>query len=238
MATAKGKTSRRERVDFSLKGKVALITGGGRGIGRATALRFASAGADVVVASRGLPELERVAEEIRGVGRKSLAVAADIRRMEDITNLVTRVKEEFGRIDILVNNAGVWPALQPALDVEEPVWDMVINLHLKGLYFLSQAAVRVMISKAGIIMATKVMALEWAQYNIRVNAVAPGVVYTRFSEAGLKAPRVEEMVIQRTPLGRIADPGDIVGAMIFLASDASSFATGATVVLDGGRLLT
>jgi NAD(P)-dependent dehydrogenase (short-subunit alcohol dehydrogenase family) len=87
-------------------------------------------------------------------------------------------------------------------------------------------------------MATKVMALEWAQYNIRVNAVAPGVVYTRFSEEGLKAPGVEEMVKQRTPLGRIADPGDIVGAMVFLASDASSFATGATVVLDGGMLLT
>ena len=253
-------------MDFSLEGKVALITGGSRGIGRATALGFARAGADVVVTSRKLPDLEKVAEEIRGLGRKSLAVAAHVGKMDDINALVTKVREDFGRIDILVNNAGTSPAMMPVLDAEERLWDAVMNLNLKGLFFLSQAVARIMkehgggkvinvasvdglkpepspngiyaISKAGVIMATKVMALEWAQYNIRVNCIAPGNIRTRLGDSRFVVlPEYEEELVKRTPIGRIAEPDEIVGAMIYLASAASSFVTGETIVVDGGAII-
>ncbi len=253
-------------MNFSLEGQVALITGGSRGIGRATALGFATVGADVVVASRKLQDLEKVAEEVRGLGRKSLAVAAHVGKMEAIKDLVAKVREEFGRIDILVNNAGTNPATIPALDAEERLWDSVMNLNLKGLFFLSQAVARVMkehgggriinvasmdgfrpelnlgiyaISKAGVIMATKVMAVEWAQYNIRVNAVAPGNVHTRLGDSRFAVvPEYQEEMLKRTPMGYIAEPDEIVGAMIYLASAASSFVTGETILVDGGIMLT
>jgi NAD(P)-dependent dehydrogenase (short-subunit alcohol dehydrogenase family) len=257
------RTSEITKMVFSLEDKVALVTGGSRGIGRATALGFARAGADVVVASRKLPDLEKVAEEIRGLGRKSLSVAAHIGRLEEINNLVSKVREKFGRIDILVNNAGTSPTMASTLDADERLWDSIINLNLKGLYFLSQAVARVMkehgggriinvasvagfeailntgiycISKAGVIMATKVMARELAQYNIRVNAIAPGETRTRLSLASVD-PEWEKEVADKTPLGRIAEPDEVVGAMIYLASDASSFVTGDTLVVDGGLSL-
>ncbi len=251
---------------YRLAGKVALITGGSRGIGRATALGFAEAGADVAIASRKLPDLENVAAEIKKSGRKSLPVAAHVGRMEDINNLVAKVTTEFGKIDILVNNAGTSPALASSLEVDERLWDSILNLNLKGLFFLSQAAAKVMkehgggkiinvasmdgfrpeanigtyaISKAGVIMVTKVMALELAQYNIRVNALAPGNVHTRLGDSRFLAmPEYEGEMIKRTPLGRIADPDDMVGAMIYLASDASSFVTGECIVVAGGISLT
>jgi len=247
-------------MDFSLDGKVALVTGGGRGIGRAVALGLARAGADVVVASRKLPDLEKVAEEIRGLGRKSLAVAAHIGRVEEISNLVSRVKEEFGKIDILVNNAGTNPTMDQALDIDERAWDSIMNLNLKGLFFLSQAVARVMkeqgggkiiniasvagitpdilpvysMSKAGVIMASKVMAQQWAQYSIRVNTVAPGLTRTQFSQALWSNPDILQGAMSRTPMGRIAEPEEMVGAIIFLASDASSYVTGQAIAVDGG----
>lgn len=248
-----------------MEGQVALVTGGSRGIGRATALGFAKARADVAVVSRRLPDLEKVAEEVRGLGSKSLAVAAHVGRMEGINEIVTKVKEEFGRIDILVNNAGTSPAMIPALDADERIWDSIMNLNLKGLFFLSQAVANVMkkhgggkiinvasvdgfrpepnigiyaISKAGVVMATKVMALEWAQYNIRVNAIAPGNVHTRLGDSRFKVvPGYQEELLKRTPMGRIAAPDEMVGAMIYLSSDASSFTTGETLVVDGGTLI-
>ena len=124
---------------YRLDGKVALITGGSRGIGRATALGFAEAGATVAIASRKLPDLENVAKEIKKLGRKALPLAAHLGRMEDINNLVSKVTAEFGKIDILVNNAGTSPALTSSLEVDERLWDSIMNLNLKGLFFLSQA---------------------------------------------------------------------------------------------------
>jgi NAD(P)-dependent dehydrogenase (short-subunit alcohol dehydrogenase family) len=252
--------------DFSLTGKVALVTGGSRGIGEATALGFAKAGADVVVTSRKLPDLEKVAQKIRGLGRKSLAVEAHIGRLEDIRNLVSKVTSEFGKIDVLVNDAGTSPAISPMLDLDERLWDSVMNLNLKGLVFLSQAVARVMkqngggkiinvtsadgfrhevsngtyaISKAGVIMATKVMAQEWAQYNVRVNAIAPGHIHTRLGDSIFTVlPEYEQELLKRVPIGRIGEPEEIVGTMVFLASDASSYVTGATLIVDGGWLLT
>ncbi len=250
-------------MDFSLEGKVALVTGGSRGIGKAAALGLARAGADVVVASRKLPDLEKVAEEIRGLGRKSLAVEVHVGRVEQIDNLVSKVKEEFGRIDILVNNAGTNPTMDQALDIEERAWDSIMNLNLKGLFFLSQAVARVMkeqgggkiiniastagitpdilpvysISKAGVIMASKVMAQQWAQYNIRVNTVAPGLTKTQFSQALWSNPDILQGAMGRTPMQRIAEPEEIVGAIIYLASDASSYVTGQVLAVDGGATI-
>jgi len=255
---------------FSLQGKVALVSGGSRGIGKATALGFAQAGADVIVTSRKLPDLEKVADEIRGLGRKSLAVATHVGRVEQIQPLVDQVVAEFGRIDILVNNAGTNPVMSPALDLEERAWDAIMNLNLKGLFFLSQAVARVMkehnggriinvasvdaykpehhvgaysISKAGVAMATKVMAVEWAQHNIRVNCIAPGAVETYlFDSHWFNAPEGEakaqkEMMASRIPVGHIGQPEEIAAAMIYLASDASSYVTGQTLIVDGGSLI-
>src|SRR4030066_2343375 len=249
--------------DFSLKGKVALVTGGSRGIGKAIAVGLAMAGADVALASRKLPDLEEVAKEIKGAGRKSLAVATHVGRLEEINNLVTKVKEEFGRIDILVNNAGTNPTMDQAMEIEERAWDSVMNLNLKGLFFLSQAVAKLMkeqgggkiinvasiegitpgilpvyaISKAGVIMATKVMAQQWAKYNIRVNAIAPGLTRTRFSEALWSNPDILSVAMLLTPMAPGAEPEEMGGAGVFLASDASGYVTGQVLAVDGGATI-
>ena len=249
--------------DFSLKGKVVLVTGGSRGIGKAIAVGLAKAGADVALASRKLPDLEEVAKEIKGAGRKSLAVAAHVGRLEEINNLVTRVKDEFGRIDILVNNSATNPTMDQAIDIEERAWDSIMNLNLKGLFFLSQAVAKLMkeqgggkiinvasiegitpgilpvyaISKAGVIMATKVMAQQWARYGIRVNAIAPGLTRTRFSEALWSNPDILSVAMLGTPMGRVAEPEEMVGAVIFLVSDASGYVTGQVLAVDGGATI-
>jgi len=245
---------------FSLSGKVALVTGGSRGIGKSIAVGLAQFGADVAVTSRKLPDLEEVAADIKGLGRKSMAVATHVGRMDEIAALVHKVKEEFGRIDILVNNAATNPTMDPALDVEERAWDSIMNLNLKGLFFLSQAAARVMkeqgggtiinvasvagitpdilpvysISKAGVIMATKVMAQQWAQYNIRANALAPGLIKTKFSQALWENEDILQGAMLFTPMRRPGEPDEMVGAVVFLASDASSYVTGHVLVADGG----
>ncbi len=250
---------------FSLEGKVALVTGGSRGIGQATALAFAEAGADVAVTSRKLPDLELVAEEIRGLGRKSIAVATHVGRMDQIQNLVDTVVAEFGRIDVLVNNAGTSVVWMPALELEERAWDSIMNLNLKGLFFLSQAVARVMkehgsgsiinissvdglkpevnnsaynISKAGVVMATRTMAREWAQYNIRVNCIAPGFVHTRLMDSRWEVdPENRAVIDSKILLEGVAQPDVLVGAMLYLASEASAYQTGQTIAVDGGYML-
>jgi NAD(P)-dependent dehydrogenase (short-subunit alcohol dehydrogenase family) len=247
---------------FRVPGKVALVTGASRGIGRAIALGLAEAGADVILAARKLPDLETVAQEISQMGRKALPVSANVRHLLEIDNLVKRAVDEFGHIDILVNNAGTNPVFGSVFEFDERAWDVTMGLNLKGYFFLSQAVGKLMreagggniinvasvdgirprigggiyaISKAGIIMLTKVLAQEWGQYNIRVNAIAPGLVRTRFSEALWDNPLIRERTEDNTALGRIAEPEEIVGAALFLASEASSYMTGQTIVLDGGH---
>jgi len=247
---------------FRLQGKVALVTGGSRGIGRSIALGLADAGSDVVLASRKLPDLEAVAREIAQRGRKALPVAANVRHLPEIESLVRKAMDEFGHIDILVNNAGTNPTFGSVFDVEEGVWDVTMGLNLKGYFFLSQAVGRLMkdkgggsiinvastagihpdlglgvysITKAGVIMLTQVLAQEWGQYNIRVNAIAPGVVKTRLSSLLWSTPEIRQMVEGNTALGRVAEPDEMVGAALFLASDASSYVTAQTIVLDGGH---
>ncbi|MBP9014373.1 MAG: glucose 1-dehydrogenase [Smithella sp.] len=247
-------------MNLSLENKVALVTGGSRGIGRAIALGLAKSGADVIVTSRKIADLENVAEEIKVLGRKSLAVATHIGRLEEIKNLVEKVKAQFGRIDILVNNAATNPSMAAAIDIDDRAWDSIMNLNLKGLFFLSQAIARLMkehgggkivnvasvagispdilpvysISKAGVIMATKVMAQQWAIYNIRVNAIAPSLTKTKFSEPLWSNQDILNIAMSRTPLGRPAEPEEMVGAVIFLASEASSYVTGQVLAIDGG----
>jgi NAD(P)-dependent dehydrogenase (short-subunit alcohol dehydrogenase family) len=245
--------------DFSLHGKVALITGGKRGIGKAIALTFAEAGADVVVCGRTLPDLELVAEEIKGLGRRSLAVKTDVSRKMEVESLINRAIEEFGTIDALVNNAVVY-AGGTLVDLPEEDWDNTLDIGLKGYYLCSQAVARVMMEKkkgsiinmastAGIrptgrqgaysvikaagIMLTKLLAVELAEYDIRVNALAPTVVKTELTNVELLKGFMTQL-----PLGRLTEVEELAAAALFLASDAASYISGHTLIVDGGRINT
>ncbi|MFA5078654.1 MAG: glucose 1-dehydrogenase [Dehalococcoidia bacterium] len=248
-------------MNILLRDKVAMVTGASRGIGRAIALDMARAGADIILASRKQDELEKVADEIRAIGRRALPVAAHIGKMPDIVNLVNKAIKSFKRIDILVNNAAANPTMDPAIFASERAWDTIMNLNLKGLFFLSQAVAQIMkdtgtgviiniasvsgilahttlpvyaISKAGVIHATKIMAADWAQYGIRVNTISPGQVKTHLSQALWSNPEIYAMMLERTPLKRMAEPAEIASAAVFLASDCASYITGQNFLIDGG----
>lgn len=249
---------------LSLEGKVALVTGACRGIGRAIAMHFADAGADVAVSCRNQPHLEEVSDEIRGLGRKALSVAAHIRKPEELRNLFEKVREEFGRIDILVNNAATNPGIGLMVDLDEKMYGQIMDTNLRGYTLLSQMAGKLMrdqgggniinissvggvspdkglglycISKAGIIMLTKAMAVELGDYGIRVNAIAPGLVQTRFSQALWSNEALLKVEMSHTPLKRIAQPEEVARIALFLASEASAWVTGQTIVMDGGSSL-
>jgi len=252
---------------FSLKGKVALITGGSRGIGRAIALTFADAGADVVVSSRNRrpPELEKVAEEIRAKGRRALAMPAHVGKKEDVQNLVQKTLREFGRIDILVNNAGANPVLSSMVDLEEAAFEKVMEVNLKGALLMSQAVAQEMIkqgggriinissisglraradgtgayciSKAGVNMLTQVMARELAEHNILVNAIAPGSIKTEMSRVNWIDPERRAQRIREIELKRFGEPEEVGGLALFLASEAGSFVTGEIIRVDGGQTI-
>ncbi len=246
---------------FRLDGKVALITGGSRGIGKAIASALAEAGADIILASRKLPDLEATTQQISQTGRRVLAVQANVRHLPEIDNLVKKSMEKFGRIDILINNAGTNPTFGSIFKMDETVWDIIMGLNLKGYFFLSQAVAKIMrdkgggtivntssedgirpgvglgtysISKAGVIMLTQVLAQELGQYNIRVNAIAPGVIKTKLSEKLWLDPIQVKETENNTALGRIAEPEEMADAVLFFASEASSYITGQTILLDGG----
>jgi NAD(P)-dependent dehydrogenase (short-subunit alcohol dehydrogenase family) len=246
----------------SLAGKVAVVTGGRRGIGRAIALALAEAGADVSLGDRVVDDgaLEGVAEEVRKSGRRALAIQADITQKADVDSLVQKTVAEMGAIDILVNNAAT-NVRAPLLELNEEGWDRVIDTDLKGYYLCSQAAGKVMvkqkrgniiniastaamdtapkmgaycIAKAGVVMLTRILAIELAEHNIKVNAVAPSIVKTKFSQPLWADAKTLKEIESGIPLGRLAEPEDIVGAVVFLASDASAYITGHTIVVDGG----
>jgi len=248
---------------FRLDGRVAVVTGGSRGIGRAVALGLARAGADVVVAARKVADLEPVAEEIRALGRRALAVPAHLGRRPEVDRLFDATLETFGRLDVLVNNAATNPVFGPLLDIDEEAWDRIMALNVKGYLLAAQRAARAMaprgggaivnvastaglrasaglgaysVSKAAVIMLTRVLGRELAPLGIRVNGVAPALIETRFSEALWKNPEILSTYLKSTPLGRAGQPEEVAGAVVYLCSDAASYVTGHTLVLDGGHL--
>ncbi|NLC38885.1 MAG: glucose 1-dehydrogenase [Clostridia bacterium] len=249
------------QVNMKLTGQVAVITGSTKGIGYGIASALGAEGANIVVTGRKQEDCYRAAEEIQAkYGVKVLAQAADLANYQDIDHLVNKILSTFGRIDILVNNAGT-AITKRAEDITAEEWDQVLNVNLKGAFFCAQACGREMIrrkygkiinvasilglvaakqvlpycvAKGGMIQMTKALALEWARYNIRVNALCPGYVRTTLNEAQLKQEKVCKRIVSRIPLGRLGEINDLVGASVFLASQASDYMTGQVITVDGG----
>jgi NAD(P)-dependent dehydrogenase (short-subunit alcohol dehydrogenase family) len=246
---------------FNLTGKTAIVTGAGRGIGRSVAVGLAKAGANIVVCSRTESELTEVAQEISNSGREVLVVPCDVTRPQDIQYVINETVERFGVIDILINNAGM-TIKRPAEEYTLEDWNQILAVNLTGVFLFAQAAGREMIkqgngkiinissvaartavtgsiaycaSKGGVDMVTKGLAVEWAAYGVRVNGIAPAYIETPLVKA-IKETRSDfaSKVEARTPLARMGNPDEIVGAAMFLASDASSYTTGETILVDGG----
>jgi NAD(P)-dependent dehydrogenase (short-subunit alcohol dehydrogenase family) len=246
---------------YSIEDKVSIVTGGSRGIGRAIALALAEAGAHVVIASRSAESVEKAVSEVKALGRQALGVPTDVSKSADVAALVGTTVEQFGHVDILVNNAGISPVYTRSLKLKEEDWDLIVDVNLKGAYLCCQAVGRVMVeqksgkiinmasigsttglprflaycaAKGGLLQVTRVLALEWAEHNIQVNAIAPGYIGTDMT-AGLEHnPRLTEDILRRTPMGRLGKPDEVVGAALFLASPSSSYITGHTLYVDGG----
>jgi len=252
--------SEQEYPNFKLNGKVALVTGAARGLGRACALALAHAGADIALGLRDVTTASELEQEIETMGRKVIRLQMDVSDLLQIQDAVARVVETFGQLDILVNNVGVAP-VNLAENVTEEDFDHTVNLNLKGTFFTAQAVGKQMIkqrsgriinmssqagfialegesvycmTKAGVNHLTKNLASEWAKYNINVNAVAPTFIETPGTEPWLKDPDFRQSVVDRIPLGRIGKPMEVAGAVVFLASDAASLITGEILLIDGG----
>lgn len=248
--------------DLSLNGKVAIVTGGSRGIGRSIALGLAEAGADITIAARKPEALEEALSALKATGRRAIAVPTNVREMDALQALVTETKTRLGRLDILVNNAATNPFFGPIQNIEERAWDVIMNTNVKSAFFLSKFAREAMlengggsiinvsstggyaasdsipaysISKAALNMVTQVCAKTWGADGIRVNGIAPGLIKTDFSRALWEA--AGDDVGAGVALGRIGLPEDMAGAVVYLASSASSFVTGQTLILDGGGRL-
>jgi NAD(P)-dependent dehydrogenase (short-subunit alcohol dehydrogenase family) len=248
---------------FSLQGKVAIVIGGAGDIGKAIAMTFSEAGADVVISSRKQENLNKVAEEIKEkTGRKALGIASHIAKIDNSKSLVEQVMAEFGRIDILVNSSGS-SFMVPLLEMEEWQWDTVMNVNLKGIFFLCQQVAPIMkdqgggsiinitsylgvrteellgaycISKAATMHMTRMMAHEWGKYNIRVNAIAPAWVHSRLADPFLQLPGINERMLSQTVLGRFGEPDDVAAIALYLASDAAANQTAGIFPLDYGML--
>lgn len=250
--------------NFDLSGKVALITGASRGIGQAIAEAYAAAGAKVVLSSRKQPGLDAVAEIIRENGGEALPIAAHTGSDEAVQAVVQQATEAYGGIDIVVNNAATNPHFGPVLTAEESHWDKILDVNVKGYFRVAKAGIAGMkargggkivnvasiagetpqpgmgvycVSKAAVLMLTKVLAAECAEANIQVNAIAPGFIKTKFSQAIWDNPQIYERVMQAIPQRRMAEPSELTGIALYLASEASSFTTGATFLVDGGQYI-
>lgn len=245
---------------FDLIGKTALVTGAGKGLGRACALALAHAGADIALGLRQQVDAGDLEADIVKMGRKCIRLQMDVTEMSQIAASVDQTAKHFGKVDILLNNVGIAPE-NPVEKVTEEDFDLTLRANLKGTFFTSQAVGRIMIkqgggkiinmssqagfvalktesiycmTKAAINHLTRCLAVEWAKYNITVNAVAPTFIYTPGTEPALKDKVFHDKVVRRIPLGRIGDPEDVTGAVVFLASEGSNLITGDVMLIDGG----
>jgi len=250
---------------FELKDKVAIITGARQGMGRTHALTLARAGAKVVVSDISLEDCEKVVKEIKKNGGKAIAIKCDVAKKTEVDEMIEKAVEKWGKIDILVNNAGICQ-FKPFLELTEEEWDRTLNINLKGYFLCAQAAAKEMVkqkkgviiniasiamgqlgvgfstlthytaSKGGIVGMTETLALELAPYNIRVNAIAPGMIDTPMVVSLKQDPKTMEATLARVPMRRAGSPQEVSNLVLFLASDESSYMTGSTVVIDGGWL--
>ena len=247
---------------FDLTGKVALVTGGGRGLGRTMAVALASAGADLVVVGRTAADLDAAAKEVQEQGRTAHTIVADVTVPEQVDAMVAEAVSRAGHIDILVNNAGM-NIRKPVIEYGVDDWDQVIGLNLRGYFLVARAVGRHMVergygrvinvtsilasiglpnqaayasSKGAITQLTKVMAIEWAANNVTVNCIGPTYFETDLTRPLYQDPERKHFIESRTPMGRWGQPDELNGAVIFLASDAAQFITGQTIFIDGGWL--
>ncbi|GBF11272.1 SDR family NAD(P)-dependent oxidoreductase [Tepidibacillus sp. HK-1] len=245
---------------FRLDGKVAVVTGSGKGIGKAMALGLAEAGADLVIVARTEEDIQQTVLEVEQKGRKAIGISTDVKKKEEIEKMVAKTLDTFGKIDVLVNNAGM-NIRTPALDVPEEEWELIIQTNMKSVFLASQAVGKHMVeqksgsiinissvagqvalrtgvayaaTKAGIIQMTKTLALEWGKHDVRVNAIAPWYFRTPLTEKLLNNEDYYNEIISRTPLRRVGDVKELVGPAVFLASEASNYVTGHTIFVDGG----
>ncbi|MBX3704201.1 MAG: SDR family oxidoreductase [Steroidobacteraceae bacterium] len=249
--------------EFDLAGRVAFVTGASRGIGRAIALSLARHGATVVAASRKIEGCEAVAAEIRAAGGQATALACHIGEPEQITAAMQEIDRRHGRLDILVNNAATNPYFGPALDMELAAYQKTVDVNIRGYFWASVEAARRMIArgkgaivnvasvnafrpmdgqavysmtKAAIVNMTQALAREWARQGVRVNALVPGLVETRFAAAIHQNEKLRAAMERLVPMGRIAQPEEMAGAVVYLVSDAASYTTGSCLTADGGWL--
>ncbi len=251
-------------VDFSLDGKIALVTGSSRGIGEAIATTLAEYGAQVILVSRKMDALKEAAARIEQSGGTAVPIACHMGKLDQIGDLFREVKDRFGRLDILVNNAATNPYFGDMLGADEGVWDKTNEVNLKGPFFMIQHAAKLMtetgggsivnvssingihpapfqgiysITKAALISMTKAYAMELASVNIRVNALLPGITETKFSAALVTNDDIHKYIMERLPIKRIAQPVEMAGAVLYLVSDAASYTTGTYILCDGGMLI-
>ncbi|MBU2643572.1 SDR family oxidoreductase [bacterium] len=247
---------------FDLTDKVAIVTGGGRGIGRSIALALADSGAKVAVTARSKDQLDSVVQEIRAKGREALAIEADLMETGRIPVIVEETVNAFQKVDILINNAAR-SFMRPLMDLREDGYDKIFDVNVKAAFLLSRLAAKEMMkagggrivnittvgavrggagmgiyhaSKAALTMLTKCMAVEWAGLNINVNAVGPGLTRTPFSQPIWSNPEIEAAITARIPKGRLAEPEEVVGAVLFLCTENAQYITGETIYVDGGSL--
>jgi NAD(P)-dependent dehydrogenase (short-subunit alcohol dehydrogenase family) len=248
---------------FRLDGRAALVTGGSRGLGLGMALTLAQAGADVAVAARTRDDVDRAVALIEKLGRRAVGLAADVGSVEEARGVVSRAADHFGRLDVLVNAAGI-NIRQPADTFSEQDWDRLMAINLKGAFFACQEAGRIMrrqgkgkivnvsslsseivipnialyaTSKGGMRQMTRALALEWAPHGVHVNAIAPGRFWTLLTDAVFSRPELYDSAVSVIPMGRPGVAADLAGATLLLASDASDYITGQTLVVDGGWLV-
>jgi NAD(P)-dependent dehydrogenase (short-subunit alcohol dehydrogenase family) len=246
---------------FDLTGRTAIVTGASRGLGKGIARALAAAGADVVLAARTVPELEETAAHVREYGRRALVVPTDVSRADQVNAMVDQAVDAFGKVDVLVNNSGVYHP-KPVLEMADEDWELVIGTNLSSQFYCARAVGRHMVArrygkivniastwsfigvannvaycaaKGGVAQLTKSLAIEWARYGVRVNAIAPGHIRTTLSTIELENPKIRDVILSHIPLKYVSEPEDIAPLAVYLASSASDFMTGSILLIDGGQ---